>query len=797
MKCIGTLGLGLAIVLTVSAADEKGPDFSREGVAFLKQHCLECHSGEDPKAELSLEGYRDSASVVKGRKTFEKVLRMLAIGEMPPKKKARPTVAAVEAFTERVQAVWDYSDRNSKPDPGRVTMRRLNRVEYRNTVRDLLGVDFDPTESFPSDDIGHGFDNIGDVLTLSPVLMERYLDAAETISKRVISVNPPKPPVRYLSGIYLQPGGSTTKDPFRRMDPASEDAKVSGPLTGPGGYFKLTADAELFLRATLYAEPKGKEPVHVALYIQGGGVKEGSSAQELAKVFGGESPRLKGAKILKTFEITARDSKAPQTIEVKVSRTAVANAGIALVKPASGKPHAILHIRHLSTEGPLETRPSSHLKLLGPTMGQPTAARQQEMIGRLLRRAYRRPPTQVETDRVFQFAAAQMKAGLKWEAAMQKVVQVVLCSPKFLFRVEMDDRPTAPEARPIDEFHLAARLSYFLWSSMPDDALLDLATNRKLTANLDAQVDRMLADARAGELVRNFMQQWLQIQRLQTVAPDTQLFPAFNESLRQAMLRETELFCETVMKEDRSLLELIDADFTFLNAPLAKHYGISKTGGEKPQPLKFKGADFQRVLLADRTRGGLLTQASVLTVTSNPTRTSPVKRGRWVLEQFLGSPPPPPPPDVPELEETGKTLTADTLRKRMEVHRKNPSCANCHAKMDPIGFALENYNAIGGYRTQDGGQPIDAAGEFADGTKFAGVEDLKTIIRHKKALFVRCISEKMLTYALGRGLTYRDRPAIEKIATALERNEYKFSVLVKEIAKSEPFGRRRGFKTED
>ena len=788
---------GLLAIEPAQTVVADGPEFLQDGAPFLKKHCLKCHSGDNPKAELSLEEYRDSASVVKGRKTLEKVLRRLATGEMPPKKEPRPTVAAVEAFTEHVMAVWDFSDLNAKPDPGRVTMRRLNRAEYRNTVRDLLGTDFDPTESFPSDDIGHGFDNIGDVLSLSPVLMERYLDAAETISQRVISAKPGKPAVRYLAGIYLQPGGSTTKNPFRRMDPSAKDVKLSGPFTAPGGYLKLTADAELFYRATLYAETKSQEPVKVVLYIQGGGVKEGSSAGELAKVFGGDLPRLKGAKILKTFEITARDAKTPQTVEVRISRLAVSNAGIALVKPTSGKPHAILHIRHLWTEGPLETRPKSHLLLLGSTSGKPDMARQQAIITRLLRRAYRRTPAKVEIDRVLEFADAQMDAGLKWEEAMQKVVQVVLCSPKFLFRVEPDDRPSAPESRAIDEFHLASRLSYFLWSSMPDDTLLDLAANRKLTADLNAQVDRMLADERAGELVRNFTLQWLQIQRLKTAAPDVKLFPAFNEPLRQAMLRETELFFEAIMKEDRSVLDLIDSDFTFLNAPLAKHYGITKTGDEKPKTLKFKGADFQRVVLPDRKRGGLLTQASVLTVTSNPTRTSPVKRGRWVLEQILGSPPPPPPPDVPELEEAGETLSADTLRKRMEIHRKNPNCANCHAKMDPIGFALENYDAIGSYRTQDGGQDIDAAGEFADGTKFTGSEDLKTIIKQKKELFVRCLSEKMLTYALGRGLSHYDRRAIEIIAKAVAANDYKFSVLVREIVKSEPFGMRRGFKAED
>ena len=378
---------------------------------------------------------------------------------------------------------------------------------------------------------------------------------------------------------------------------------------------------------------------------------------------------------------------------------------------------------------------------------------------------------------------------------MRKVLQVLLCSPKFLFRVELDDRPTAPEPRAIDEFHLASRLSYFLWSSMPDDRLLDLAARGQLGGQLDAQVKRMLADERANALVQNFALQWLQLQRLRTAAPDAKLFPAFNEPLRQAMLRETELFFGAIMRENRSVLELIDADFTFLNAPLAKHYGISKSGGDKPRPLKFRRDEFQRVSLANRRRGGILTQASVLTVTSNPTRTSPVKRGRWVLEQILGSPPPPPPPTVPELEAAdGQPITAGTLRERMEVHRKKAACANCHAKMDPIGFALENYDAIGAYRTQDAGHAIDASGEFADGTRFSGPEELKAIVSQKKALFVRCLSEKMLTYALGRGLEYYDRRATGKITESLAAGDYKFSALVTAIVQSDPFRQRRGFK---
>jgi hypothetical protein len=296
---------------------------------------------------------------------------------------------------------------------------------------------------------------------------------------------------------------------------------------------------------------------------------------------------------------------------------------------------------------------------------------------------------------------------------------------------------------------------------MPDDELFDLAANKQLTKNLDSQVQRMLADPKSSELVKNFALQWLQIQRLERIAPDAKLFPTFNDHLRAAMLKETELFFESVMREDRSILDLLDADYTFLNEPLAKHYGIADTIGNwigekpaKPGGKKIRGKDFQRVSLQGRLRGGLLTQASILTVTSNPTRTSPVKRGRWVLEQILGEPPPPPPPNVPELPSDEKAVTGGSLRERLEIHRKNPTCANCHAKMDPIGFALENFNAIGAFRSKDGEFPIDASGEFADGTKFAGPAELKLIIKEKKTLFARCLTEKMLTYGLGVGLEY-------------------------------------------
>ena len=796
--------LTLMLVLVVSTPNlsaEDTPGFAQSGMPFLQQYCLGCHSGEQPPAELALDLFVDNASLIKHRQVWDRVLEVLIAGQMPPPDSDQPSVAEVGAFTDDVLAIFDHVDRNTKPHPGRVTVRRLNRTEYKNTVHELLGIDFDPTESFPADDIGHGFDNIGDVLTLSPLLMERYLDAAEAIAHRVILVDPPLPSKRYRNGRSLDPRNDKVPEGrYRLLDPTAKEPWESGPFTTDGRYLKFLADAEIIYRATLYAETDSQSPVQVALFVQGDKLEEVSTPDELARLMGTNLKPNSKIKILKIFEITARDPKKPQTIEVQVNRMAhVKRAGIAMVKPENGQPPTRLQIRHLSSEGPLETRPATQFKILACSPDKSQAEQTREVLTRLLRRGYRRPPSQDEVERLAQFVESVQASGQKWEAGIQQAIKVILCSPKFLFRLELDDRLDSPEPRLIDEFHLASRLSYFLWSSMPDDELLDLAENNQLTANLESQVKRMLAEPKVAELVRNFGFQWLQIQRLATVAPDPKRFPTFNPKLRAAMLKETELFLESIIREDRSILDLLDANYTFLNQSLANHYGIADTKGNWiGQPVKvpggkpIKGRAFRRVDLQGRSRGGILTQASVLTVTSNPTRTSPVKRGRWVLEQILGSPPPPPPPDVPELAEDKETVTGSTLRQRLEQHRQHPSCANCHAKMDAIGFALENYNAIGGFRSKDGEFEIDSSGQFPDGTSFNGPADLKGIIINKKDLFVRCLTEKMLTYALGRGLAYYDRPTIEQIATNLESNDYKFSALVTEIVKSDPFRLRGG-----
>ena len=771
-------------------------DYKTLGKAFVEKYCSKCHSSEDPQAELVLTRFSDSDSILRERKIWMNVMKQVQSASMPPKEESTPSVSESEKFVEHIKAIFDHADRNAKPEAGRVTMRRLNRLEYKNTIRDLIGVDFDPTSEFPSDDIGYGFDNIGDVLSLPPVLMERYLDAADGILARAITPDPPAVPKRHLSSQYTEPASADVaakliENGYRRLDTSTKEGIELGPIHTQ---YQWDASGEYTFRTKLYGVSSDAQNVQGVILLHGKDLPNPSSDAELDSI-SGNFPRP--ARILKTFEVTAKAADQAQVIEVNIP--ALANRDRVMVgqlKKPEGQ-SAKLYIEHLALDGPLDTRPESHRRLLAVTAGKSVPEQTREALGRFMRKAYRRIVEPEELEKLSQWVDKMTAGGEKWEAAMQIAMQAVLCSPKFLFRVEPDDRPASADIRSLDAFAVATRLSYFLWSSMPDDLLLEAAEKGTLEQELASHVHRMLADERSSALIQSFSTQWLQIQRLESFAADTQSFPSFNAKLKSAMLRETELFFESVLRENRSVLELIDTNYTFLNETLAKHYGIADTVGNwmgqpasKPDGKPIQGDTFQRVSLQDRNRGGLITQASVLAVTSNPTRTSPVKRGRWILEQFLGAPPPPPPPNVPELPSKSEDVSTASLRKRMEVHRQNPSCANCHAKMDPIGFALENYDAVGAYRTKDGAFDIDASGEFADGSKFSGPGDLKSIILAKREDFVRCLAEKMLTYALGRGLEYYDRPTIEKIVRSMPGQEYKIQGMIQEIVLSEPFLKR-------
>ena len=721
--------------------------------AFLEKHCVACHNAKTKRADVSLHLLKADADWAKDRKLADAVLRVLKAGEMPPPKKPQPTVADREAFTASVQGALALADRTARPDPGRVVIRRLNRTEYDNTIRDLVGVDSHPSEDFPSDDIGHGFDNIGDVLTLPPVLMERYLAAAEGIMERAIQPNPPKPPKRWMNARYLEPGQAK---PFRFRPLDKRTHELNTP-------FKLGMAGDYVFRFRAWA----KQPTQVAV--------------------------LDGDKEVKRFEVAAPEKK-PATYEAKLPLSKGNHRfHVKLVEPKGDR---TINVEWFNLEGPADTRPASHRKLLAAT-GKTDAEKSREVLERFASRAYRRPVRKDELDRLLKLAEAARKRGDKWEQSMQIAMQAVLVSPKFLFRAEVGNAPAGDAPVPLDDYQLASRLSYFLWSSMPDDELTALAAKKQLRPNLEAQVRRMLKDPKAAALTENFAMQWLQLRRLASHAPDAKLFPRFDDSLRKAMMKETALYFGAIVSEDRSVLDLIDGKFTFLNERLKNHYGIIDTNGStwgkkaKPPGKPIKGDTFVRVTLQpDDPRGGILTHGSILTVTSNPTRTSPVKRGKWVLEQLLGTPPPPPPPDVPELDE--KKVLTGSLRQQMEQHRKNPSCAACHAKMDPLGFAFENFDAVGAYRWKEGKAAIDASGELPGGKAFKGPVELRPLLRAQKDLVARNLAEKLLVYALGRGLESYDRRAVDSIVAAMARDDHKFSTLAVGIARSLPFTHRRG-----
>ncbi|HEY1186207.1 MAG TPA: DUF1592 domain-containing protein [Gemmata sp.] len=796
---------GLALLVRpsapgVTAAQPKGARaFKTEGAAYLKKHCLSCHSGAKAKADLALDKFADEAALLKDRKTWTRVLDAVKGGEMPPQGRPQPTAAENDAFLKLVGDVFERHDRGAKPDPGRVTMRRLNRNEYNNTVRDLVGIDFNPAEDFPSDDVGHGFDNIGDVLTLPPVLLERYLAAAETIMSRAITPIPPRVTARWQGAWFTEPAGPKvpTRNNWRIVSVGATDGITTGPVHTP---VKVpdNGNGDFVLRARAFAETAGKKPVKIALLACCDKTAPGAASDEDVKQLSGAAVNgLRPFKIVAIEEVTGRTEKDAKEIRAKLGPTpGLHRVAVALVKPDAGEPEPKLYVQFISLDGPLDSRPGTHKRLLKCDESKPLADRSREVLERFASRAYRRPVTKDELERLLKLADAHLKSGDKtggdtgkWEAAMQFAMTAVLVSPKFLFRVELDDRPDRADPHPIDEYQLAARMSYFIWASMPDEELFGLAAKKQLGANLDAQVKRMLRDPKAGALVDSFVMQWLQLQPLKNAQPDPKKFPQFNEQLRAAMLTETKLFFAEIVREDRRVLDILDGDFTYLNAPLARHYGLA--GG--PKAPRFKNnEEFVRVDLKGTNRGGVLTQASVLTVTSNPGRTSPVKRGRYVLEQILGTPPPPPPPNVPELEKDGKPVNAGTLRQQMEAHRANPACASCHAKMDGLGFGLENFDALGGYRTKDGNAPIDSSGELPGNVRFTGAAELKGVLLGKKDLFARCLTEKLMTYALGRGLEYYDRRAVDGITAQLAKGDFRFSALVTEIVKSDPFRMRRG-----
>jgi len=739
--------------------------FQKDIQPFLKKYCNDCHQGATAMAGVELNKFTDENSLRKGRKTWERVQAMLRVDAMPP---ADHDPRPLKQERDKVLQWLDDSvfrvDCDAVRDPGRVTIRRLNRSEYNNTVRDLLGVQTQPAKDFPSDDVGYGFDNIGDVLSLPPLLMEKYLDSAEKIAEATIV------DIRKAS----KSGQVQLAKQLRHDAPGSLQDNGVFMLVSQGnvsGNFQLPVDGEYTLKVEALADQAGPEPAKVELRIDG----------KKIEVF-----EIKGHQELKTYE---------KKVTLKRGNVRFAAAFINdFYDPKAPNPKdrdRNLGVRSLTVIAPPiaaeANLPQSHRDLLiaRPDKGKTAGQAARECFEKFLPRAYRRPVTEDDLKIPVKLVEQVVAKGESYERGMQVALQAVLVSPHFLFRIEDSREPDNPARQhEIRDYELATRLSYFLWSSMPDAELFELAKKGTLGHDdvLESQVRRMLRDPKAQALVTNFGGQWLNLRILDEVSPDPKQFRLFTKRMKEDMRQETELFLWEIVREDRSLLDVLEGKYTYLNERLARHYGMEKITGDQ----------FRRVALTDGRRMGVLTHGSVLTITSNPTRTSPVKRGKWILENILNAPPPPPPPNVPELENTRKIAAEMPLRKQMELHRKNAICASCHVQMDALGFGFENFDAVGRWRDKDGKNAIDSAGDLPSGEKFGGPADLVAILKKRDADFGRCVTEKLLTYALGRGLEYYDRCAVDKITGALARDNFRFSRLVVEITKSEPFRMRRG-----
>jgi hypothetical protein len=740
-----------------SAGDgaQRTDSFKESVVPILAKYCITCHGGPEPKGELALDNYADDRAAEKDRGTWERVKEMLDLGEMPPKGKPRPTEAELGRLSNWIDATLAKTDCTAEKKPGRVTIRRLNRAEYNNTVRDLVGIDFQPADDFPSDDVGYGFDNIGDVLSMSPILVEKYVAAAgQIVESAIVPDAASKVPVKRMEAKDLSGGDRLGS----RMVISKKEAWAEYPFPKGGEYsvrvkaFTALNDEKVDMLPRLVVQVDGREVLTVD-------VKE---SKDNART---QSVRL---------------DLAPGTHRIGLSE----GRGVAQTDTDSGDQarRTLLIVEFLEVRGPVEL-PASHRKLITvePSRERSREECSRKILSEFASRAFRRPATPDEVERLVKLTKLVEQQGDGFERGIQLAIQAVLASPQFLFRVEADpDRNSASDAHLINEYELATRLSYFLWSTMPDDELFDLARREELRKPgvLDNQVRRMLADPKSQALVENFAGQWLQLRDIAKINPDVELFPNFDFQLRTAMERETELFFESIMRDDRNVLEFLDAKYTFINERLARHYQIDGVTGD----------EFRRVSLEGSQRRGVLTHASILSITSNPTRTSPVKRGKWILENILGAAPPPPPAGVQELDESKEATLKGSLRERMEQHRSKPMCASCHARMDPIGFAFENFDAIGAWRDFDGKFTIDPAGSLPGGTQFDGPTELVDLLKTgRRQQFCRCISEKMLTYAIGRGLEPYDRCAVDKTIEVLEQNEFRFSSLVSAITHSDPF----------
>jgi hypothetical protein len=784
-RALTSVSMVLAAVLLTAAAVPKehfvpastvhGTTFDQQSVwRTWKIYCDTCHFGPKARAGLNLEAL-DLANLGENGAVWEKVLRKLRSREMPPAGVPRPDAATYDALVEAIEGERDRLA-EIKPNPGRATLHRLNRAEYANAIRDLLALDVDVAELLPADDIGYGFDNIADVLQVSPLLLERYLAAATKIS--ALAVGDTELPVSYQTydvprGLVqlermgeAMPLGSRGGASIRHRFPVDGEYEISvGLQRGRFDQFlglererklDLRLDGERLELFTIPADPRAGQVVH------GTGHDPDSHLKVRVPVKAGTRT------LVATFvKDTIKTEGIPPTREANFFE-GVGNISVA-------GPYDVL--------GPGDTASRDRIFVCHPVAPAEEAACAERIISNLARRAYRRPITADDLPPLLALFRQGATAD-GFAAGVRLALLKILVSPEFIFRMEFDPPDaSAGYAHRISDVELASRLSFFLWSSIPDDELLAVAERGELddASVLEHQVRRMLADPRSRALVKNFAGQWLFLRNIARIQPDPAAFPNFDENLRQALEQETELLVESTLREDRSIVDLLTADYTFVNQRLAEHYGIKG----------IYGSEFRRVAVNDPNRAGLLGQASILTVTSYPNRTAPTIRGKWVLEQLLGTPPPPPPPNVPSLKEDA-SAQAVTMRQRMEQHRANPACAVCHRIMDPLGFALENFDGLGRWRDSagPGAGPIDSSGVLPDGTRFEGPAGLREVLLTRRELFVETFTERLLTYALGRGVEEYDRPVIRKIVR--EADEPRWSSIILGIVKSAPFQMRGG-----
>ena len=741
---------------------------------YFQTHCIDCHSSDSPEGDLDLESdllADDGESRIVGDRTkWEHVYEMIRVGAMPPADMPEPSTDEQDAIVAWLDRSLFHIDCEASPTPGRVIARRLNRTEYNNTVADLFGVSVRPADDFPSDEVGYGFDNIGSVQSAPPLLIEKYLDAAEEVAQAVIATGDPDREVQSRSG-----------DQLRMENGATKQNGVA--MLGQNGFRAAWRDVRF---------PRGGQYV-IRLFATGDQVPK----EELPKV----ELRV-GDELVRTFEVAATGEDI-DTLEhrmsVPQSRKPVTVTFINDLYRPRGKYAGDRNVRlsGIEIEGPFGVSDQKGggvtSQLLANHPGKdpkPDAVRAiaRKNLEPVAWRVFRRPVENAELDELAGFAAATVEMGGSFEEAMQASVQVMLCSPKFLYRVEPDDGSLGRVPRPLDDWELASRLSYFLWNSMPDDELFDKARAGELRKPdvLASQVDRMLRSERSQEMLENFAGQWLGLRQLPEQSVDGKAFPKFDGRLFEDMARETESLVAHLARENRPVAELLTADYTFVNGRLARHYGIPDVEGDE-----FRRVSLSQIPGEAGRRRGLLTHGSVLALTSYPNRTSPVRRGEWILTNILGDEPPPPPPNVPALDETQASNPDAPLREQLEQHRADPNCAACHRTMDELGFGFESFDAVGRYRQKDGQHDVDASGTLPSGQSFDGPMELVDILEGRKDEFTHTFVERLLTFALGRNVDYRDQCIVNKILVATADGEHRFQDVVREVALSEAF-RRQG-----